>query len=85
MSSCFCANSTLNLKIGVEYHRMKKHAKRTDEEWISLIRECRTSGLSNKCWCEEHPIHISSFYYHIRRLRKMAGERLEPELMSGLP
>jgi len=64
---------------------MKKHAKRTDEEWISLIRECRTSGLSNKCWCEEHPIHISSFYYHIRRLRKMAGERLEPELMSGLP
>ncbi len=56
----------------------KRHPRRTDEEWMSLIQECRSSGLSDKCWCEEHHIHTSNFYYQIRRLRKMACEIPEP-------
>ncbi len=49
----------------------KKQVKRTDEEWMNLIHECRASALSDKNWCEEHPISVSSFYYQVRRLLKM--------------
>ena len=52
----------------------KKQEKRTNEEWMNLIRECHASGLSNKSWCKEHQIPVSSFYYQMRRLRKMACE-----------
>ncbi len=56
----------------------KRHSRRTDEEWLNLIQECRSSGLSDKCWCEEHHIATSNFYYQIRRLRKMACEIPDP-------
>ena len=56
----------------------KRHPRRTDEEWMNLIQECRTSGLTDKEWCREHQIHSSNFYYHIRRLREMACEIPEP-------
>lgn len=59
-------------------HMAKRHPRRTDEEWMNLIQECRSSGLSDKCWCEEHHIHTSNFYYQIRKLRKMACEIPEP-------
>jgi hypothetical protein len=55
----------------------------TDEEWLNLIQECRSSGLSDKCWCEEHHIHTSNFYYQIRRLRKMACDIPEPSGASS--
>ena len=59
----------------------KRHSRRTDEEWMELIQECRASGLTDKEWCREHQIHSSNFYYHIRRLREMACEI--PESVSG--
>ena len=41
----------------------KKNPRRTDKEWLDLIQECRSSGLSDKCWCQEHqipePVHSS--------------------------
>lgn len=58
---------------------MKRHPRRSDEEWIRLIHECRTSGLSDRSWCEEHHIQPSKFYYHIRRLRAKACEITERE------
>ena len=56
----------------------KRNPKRTDKEWLDLIQECRSSGLSDKCWCQEHHIHTSNFYYQIRRLRQKACEIPEP-------
>ena len=56
----------------------KKNPRRTDKEWLNLIQECRSSGLSDKCWCQEHHIHTSNFYYQIRRLRQKACEIPEP-------
>ena len=50
----------------------KRKPRRTDEEWLNLIQECRSSGLSDKYWCEQHHIHPSNFYYHINRLRNKA-------------
>ncbi|WP_416386550.1 IS66 family insertion sequence element accessory protein TnpA [Blautia faecis] len=44
---------------------MKRHPRRSDEEWLNIIHECRTSGLSDKIWCEEHHIQPSKFYYHM--------------------
>lgn len=35
---------------------MIKRNYRTDEEWLTLIQECRASGLADKQWCEEHGI-----------------------------
>ena len=35
---------------------MTKRKYRTDEEWLSLIHECRLSGLTDKQWCETHQI-----------------------------
>ena len=56
---------------------MKRHPCRSDEEWLNIIHECRTSGLPDKIWCEEHHIQPSKFYYHIRRLRAKACEITE--------
>ena len=44
----------------------------SDEKWLALINECRASGLSDKDWCLKQQICISTFYYHIKRLRKKA-------------
>lgn len=49
-----------------------KQPRRTDTEWINLIQECRTSGISDKEWCDQHSIPISTFYTKISRLRKKA-------------
>lgn len=27
---------------------VQKHPKRSDQEWMELIQECRTSGLTDK-------------------------------------
>ena len=56
---------------------MKRHPRRSDEEWLDIIHECRTSGLPDKTWCEEHHIQTSKFYYHIRRLRAKTCEITE--------
>lgn len=56
---------------------IQKRIKRTDQEWLDLIHECHTSGLTNKEWCEQQHIQCSNFYYHIRRLRKKACEIAE--------
>lgn len=52
---------------------MSKH--RSDQEWFSIIQECRTSGLTDRAWLSYHPeINRTTFYRHIRQLRKQACE-----------
>ena len=63
---------------------MTKRKYRTDEEWLSLIQECRSSGLTDKQWCEAHHICPSNFYYQIRRFRKKACEIPESQLKTSL-
>ena len=45
---------------------------RSKEEWFQLIQECRSSGLTDRTWCEQHGIIVSSFYNAVKRLRKNA-------------
>ena len=47
---------------------VQKQAKRSEQEWMNLIQECRASGLSDKDWCEQHGIPVSSFYNKISEL-----------------
>ena len=30
---------------------VQRHPKRSDQEWMELIQECRTRGLTDKAWC----------------------------------
>lgn len=50
----------------------KKYTRRSDDEWIKIITDCRTSGLSDIAWCREHNIRTSTFYANVRRLTEKA-------------
>mgnify|MGYP000002035419 FL=1 len=63
---------------------MTKRKYRTDEEWLSLIQECRLSGLTDKQWCETHQICPSNFYYQIKRFRNRACEIPESQSKTTL-
>ena len=41
----------------------------TEQKWFDLIQEARSSGLSDKVWCQQNNVPTSTFYYHIRKLR----------------
>ena len=45
-----------------------------DEHWLNLITQCRSSGLTDRQWCIKNGIPVSTFYYHVRTLRKKACE-----------
>lgn len=53
--------------MGLSIHRFH-----TDAEWLSLIEECRSSGLSDSAWCRRNAIPTSSFYTAVKRLRNKA-------------
>ena len=55
-----------------------------DEEWLSLIQECRLSGLTDKQWCEAHQICPSNFYYQIQKFRKRVCEIPESQSKTTL-
>ena len=63
---------------------MTKRKYRTDEEWLSLIQECRLSGLTDKQWCEAHQICPSNFYYQIKKFRNKACEIPESQSKTTL-
>ena len=46
-----------------------RNKRRTDEEWLSLIQQCRSSGFSDRVWCEHNDISINTFYNTVTRLR----------------
>lgn len=46
--------------------------RRSDQEWLELIEQCRQSGLSDRAWCLEHGIPANTFYYHVKQLREKA-------------
>ena len=48
------------------------HPAKTEQEWMDLITSCRASGLTDKEWCEQNGIPLSTFYNTARRLRKKA-------------
>ena len=48
-----------------------KRIRRTDDEWMDLIRECKSSGLSDQVWLRQKQIPASSYY---KKYRELCGE-----------
>lgn len=42
------------------------------QNWIQIIRECQSSGMTNKEWCEQNGISTKSYYYHLAKIRRLA-------------
>ena len=51
------------------------------QTWAILIQESKTSGLTNKEFCEQRGISEKSFYYWQRKLRAHIIESSEPQLV----
>ncbi|MCC8044374.1 MAG: IS66 family insertion sequence element accessory protein TnpB [Clostridiales bacterium] len=47
-----------------------KYCKRSDQEWFTLIRDCRTSGMTISAWCVQHEITQKALSYHTKKLRQ---------------
>ena len=47
---------------------------RTKDEWLKLIQEARTSGLTDAEWCLRNGVNRNSFYTAVKRLRKCSNE-----------
>ena len=52
----------------------------TMEEKYQMIMECRRSGLTDKQWCEEHGVNVSTFYNWLSRFRKKDGYEVPESL-----
>lgn len=48
-----------------------KRIRRTDEQWMELIRECKSSGLSDQIWLKQKQIPASSYY---RKYQQLCGD-----------
>lgn len=51
---------------------MNTKLTRRQQQWLDTIIECRTSGLTDRQWCDEHGIASSTFYYNVRKLQDRA-------------
>lgn len=48
----------------------KRAPRRSLDDWMELVTECRQSGLTDAAWCEAQGISPSCFYNAVSRLRK---------------
>ena len=56
-----------------------------DHEWQKRIEEARASGLTAHAWCTENKIPISTFYYHLRRIRRMSQYEQDDFEKTSIP
>jgi len=52
------------------------------EQWRAVITQCqeRPSGQTTKSWLAENGIPEKTYYYWLRKIRKLAYESMKPEL-----
>ena len=55
------------------------YKRRSNEDWLEIIRECKSSGLSDLQWLKENGIAPSSYY---KKLGELCGNA---EAKSELP
>ena len=56
----------------------KRVPRRSLDDWMELVTECRQSGLTDAAWCEAQGISPSCFYNAVSRLRKRACQIPDP-------
>ncbi len=45
-------------------------------QWITLVRDCQSSGKTVEAWCNDNNISRNTYYYWLRRVRRAACENL---------
>ena len=55
------------------------------QTWARLIQECKTSGMTNKEFCEQRGISEKSYYYWQRKFREQLVEATSPQLVHWDP
>ena len=55
------------------------------QQWAQVVRECNTSGLSNREFCRQHQIAEKTYYYWVRRLRQAAASQVEDRTPTLVP
>ena len=56
----------------------KRAPRRSLDDWMELVTECKQSGLTDAAWCEAQGISPSCFYNAVSRLRKKACQIPDP-------
>lgn len=51
-------------------------------QWMDIIRECRSSGQPVRSWCIEHDVNEKRYYYWLRKIRTAACNTL-PDNLEG--
>ncbi len=54
------------------------------QSWSELITECQSSCMTVKAWCELHDVNVKSYYYWLRKIRKLSLEN-SPVPTGSLP
>ena len=54
------------------------------QQWAQIIRECQSSGLSNREYCRQQGISEKTYYYWLRKLRSAAAEGI-PQIVEVEP
>lgn len=55
------------------------------EQWMKLIQECQTSGMSVKSWCRQNNITESAYYYWLKQIRRKACAQHLPAAQPEKP
>ncbi|WP_442870367.1 IS66 family insertion sequence element accessory protein TnpA [Anaerocolumna sp. AGMB13025] len=54
----------------------------SSQKWSSIIKECTTSGLPVRQWCQQNGILEGSYYYWLKKIRLKTLETL-PIIKTG--
>lgn len=52
--------------------------------WIAMVEACQNSGLPVRTWCKENHIGYKTYYYRLRKLRKLFLEEHKQELIHDI-
>ena len=56
------------------------------KEWMSIIQECKASGMTNKDWCRMNGISLSKFYRRQTQVREyllsLKEDKEQPDLVQ---
>lgn len=62
----------------------RQYHQRTSDEWAEIIRQCKSSGLSDYQWCTEHGISMTSFYRNLKKFHDTSIQELPEKTRSGM-
>jgi len=57
-----------------EITQVKNHFRL--EQWTQLIKDYQSSGMTVKAWCELNGVKQNSYYYWLKKIRKVACDQL---------